>query len=209
VAGAVTFDGTVPAGEVVDMSTAAFCHAANGGQPAVKVPVVVNADGGLRHVIVYVKEGLAPGGYATPDETALLNQENCRYVPHVVGMQTGQTLVIRNSDATLHNVHAFAQNNRGFNVGQPLKGVEAKRRFPNPEVGISVKCDVHGWMQAYVAVFEHPFFALTGEDGAFELGDLPPGDYVLEAWHETLGTQAQAITVTTGQDVDVSFTFAG
>ena len=207
VRGATTFSGTVPGGEPVDMSGHPYCEAAHAQAGEVSQPVVVDGAGRLGDVIVYVKEGLEGRDSPPPEEAAVLDQMACMYAPHVVALQTGQTLVIRNSDATLHNVHVFANDNRGFNVGQPLRGIESRRTFPNPELGIEVKCDIHGWMNAALAVFDHPFFAVSGGDGGFRLDGLPPGEYVIEAWHQTLGTRTQTVVVRSAEVSEPSFAF--
>ena len=137
-----------------------------------------------------------------------LNQEGCRYIPHVLGIQVGQTLNIVNSDPTLHNIHAIPEANEEFNMGQPIQGMQFERTFDTPEIMVPMRCDVHGWMNSYIGVLDHPFFAVTGEDGMFDISSLPPGDYVIEAWHEALGTQTQNVTVTTGGTAEVSFTFS-
>lgn len=169
--------------------------------------IVAGDAGGLANVFVYVKSGLS-GSYPAPDESHLLDQQGCMYSPHVSGMQVGQTLVIRNSDPTLHNVHALPAVNAEFNKGQPFQGMEFEHTFKQPEVMIRFKCDVHPWMSSYMAVVDHPFFAVSGGDGSFSIGDLPAGTYTLEAWHETLGTQTQEVTVGDGESVEVSFDFA-
>ena len=137
----------------------------------------------------------------------MIDQVGCRYTPHVFGMRVGQTLKIRNSDATLHNIHATPAANPEFNMGQPIQGMEFDRTFDAAEVMVPFKCDVHGWMNAYVGVLDHPYFAVTGDDGNFDISELPPGDYVVEAWHEELGTQTQNVTVGEGGTAEVSFTF--
>ena len=113
----------------------------------------------------------------------------CRYIPHVLGIQVGQTLNIVNSDPTLHNIHAIPEVNQEFNMGQPIQGMQFERTFDNVEVMVPMRCDVHGWMNSYIGVLDHPYFAVTAEDGMFDISALPPGDYVLEAWHEALGTR--------------------
>ncbi|MFQ5525644.1 MAG: carboxypeptidase regulatory-like domain-containing protein [Thermoanaerobaculia bacterium] len=168
---------------------------------------VVADGGGLANVFVYVKEGIS-GSYDAPSEPALLDQQGCTYRPHVSGIMTAQTLVIRNSDPTLHNVHALPNNNEEFNQGQPFQDMELEKEFANAEVMVRFKCDVHPWMGAYIGVVDHPFFAVSGADGSFSIGGLPAGDYVLEAWHETLGTQTQSVTVGADGAVDVSFDFS-
>jgi hypothetical protein len=122
-------------------------------------------------------------------------------------MQVGQTLEIKNSDPTLHNVHALAKVNREFNEGQPVQGMISKKKFDKPEVMIKFKCDVHAWMNSYMAVLPHPYFAVSGADGSFTIQGLPPGTYTLEAWHEKFGAQTQPITVGPKESKQVSFTF--
>jgi plastocyanin len=209
VSGMVRFGGTPPAPTPVDMGGDAYCTEANGGQAPMTSPVKVAAGGGLANVIVHVKAG-APSGKAAAAgsaEAVVLDQVACAYDPHVVALRTGQTLIIRNSDATLHNVRVTPEKNQGFNIGQPVKGIEAKRVFRSPEVGIHVICNVHGWMSGVIAVFDHPYYAVTAEDGSFSLDELPPGEYTLEAWHETLGTQTQMLTIAAGGAGAVEFTF--
>ncbi len=208
VTGTVRFEGMPPAAEVVDMTGDDYCVEAHGGESPSVSSVRVGASGGLADVAVYVTEGVR-GEYETPGEEVLLDQSGCMYDPLVLPLQAGQTLVIRNSDATLHNVHAFPEVNRGFNIGQPLKGLESRKVFADPELPIRVACDIHGWMETTVLVLDHPFWATTGEDGGFSLADLPPGDYVVEARHPTLGTQTQRVTVLADQPVALEFTFGG
>ena len=115
--------------------------------------------------------------------------------PHVIGLQVGQPLEVRNSDGTLHNVHAVPKVNREFNFGQPTKGMKSTRTFDKVEVMVPFRCDVHGWMNAYAGVLAHPFFAVSKADGTFEIKGLPPGSYTVEVWHEQLGTQTTKVTV--------------
>lgn len=173
----------------------------------VQTETIVGDEGKLGNVFVYVKEGLS-GSYPAPAESAVLNQEGCTYKPHVSGVMTGQKLVIKNSDDTLHNVHALPQKNAEFNQGQPFKGMVLEKKFTTPEVMVKFKCDVHPWMGAYMGVLDHPFFAVTKADGSFEIKGLPAGDYVLEAWHETLGTQTQSVSIAADSSAGVAFEFA-
>ncbi|MGE3842373.1 MAG: carboxypeptidase regulatory-like domain-containing protein, partial [Vicinamibacterales bacterium] len=119
----------------------------------------------------------------------------CRYVPHVFGVQVGQTVRIANKDATLHNVHARPKANLQFNFGQPAAVPPATRVFDQPEVMVPFRCDLHSWMNAYAGVVAHPFFAVTDEAGRFQIKGLPDGTYTIGAWHEQLGIQTQSITV--------------
>ena len=208
VTGTVTYSGPAAPGTPVDMSNDPYCVEAHAGRTVSMRTVLAGEDGGLANVIVYVKEAPSGGDQPVPAESAVLDQSGCIYSPHVVTVRAGQDVVIRNSDETLHNVHVRPEANRGFNVGQPLAGVEAHRVFDVPEVGIRVSCDIHGWMQGVIAVFDHPFFAVTDEDGGFELSGLPPGDYVVEAWHESLGIRSADVTVGPGP-VTLSFDFGG
>ena len=164
-------------------------------------------DGNLANVFVYLKEGVT-GSYPAPADAVVLDQVGCTYVPHVAGVQTGQKVVIRNSDPTLHNVHALPTANPEFNQGQPFQGMELEKTFDKAEVMMRFKCDVHPWMSAFMGVVNHPFFAVSGADGSFTIDNVPPGDYVLEAWHETGGTKTQNVTVTDGGDVAVAFDFS-
>ena len=205
VSGMVMVEGELPAPEELMMNSDPNCVAAATDTMS---STYVGSDGHLGNVFVYVKEGLGEMTFPAPTDIVTLNQEGCRYIPHVMGIQVGQTLNIINSDATLHNIHAIPEVNAEFNMGQPMQGMEFERTFDQPEVMVPMRCDVHGWMNSYIGVLDHPFFAVTGEDGMFDISTLPPGDYVLEAWHEALGTQTQNVTVTTGGTAEVSFTFS-
>ncbi|MGB7161520.1 MAG: hypothetical protein WBD40_25900 [Tepidisphaeraceae bacterium] len=166
------------------------CH---DGAPELEEETVIVGDGGaMMNVLVFV-EGAGTGD-GSGREPAVLDQVHCRYVPHVLGVQVGQTLVVRSSDDTMHNVHYKPQHNAAGNFGMTRPGAEKKVTFAAPEF-VRVKCDVHPWMTAHVGVFENPFFAVTGVDGKFEIPKLPAGDYTLVAWHELYGRQAQTLTI--------------
>ena len=131
-------------------------------------------------------------------------QEGCIYKPHVLGIQVGQTLAIVSGDDTLHNIHAIPERNGEFNMAQQAKGARNTHIFNTSEVMVPFKCDVHKWMTAYVGVVEHPFFAVTGQDGTFTLKGLPPGTYTVEAVHEKLGRQTQSVTLTAKGTQDIA-----
>ena len=169
---------------------------------------VVGDDGGLGNVFIYVKEGLEGRSFPIPSDVVTLDQRGCSYTPHVFGIHVDQTLVIVNNDPTLHNIHATPTANQEFNTGQPIQGMKYERTFSTPEVMVPFKCDVHGWMNAYAGVLSHPYFAVTSENGAFDISNLPPGDYVVEAWHETMGVQTESVTVGEGATAELNFTFA-
>ena len=207
VEGVVVFDGESPAASLIDMSADPYCAGAH-QTPAAAPRVAVGEAGGLAHVLVVIRSGPATIGDPTTGAEVVLNQQGCLYEPRVLAIRTGQTLVIRNSDQTLHNVHAHAEANRSFNVGQPMRGMESERTFAEPEL-IRVSCDIHGWMEAWVAVTEHSGFAVTDANGRFELPDLAPGDYVIEAWHPTLGSVTTDVTVADGDAARLEVTFGG
>ena len=192
IAGMITFAGTPPPARPLRMDSDPKCIPEPG---ATSELLVVGPGQGLKNVFVYVKDGLGARSYATPTTPVTLDQKGCRYVPHVFGVQAGQTVQITNSDTVLHNVHAMPKTNREFNFGQPANVPLVSRVFDKPEIGLPIRCDVHGWMNAYVNVVSHPFYAVTSDAGGFEIKGLPPGSYTIEMWHEQLGTQAHSVTV--------------
>ncbi len=206
IGGMIMFDGAAPTMDMIDMASEAVCAGKYTSTPTTE-EVVVGTGGGLANVFVYVKEGLdASLSFPTPGDAVVIDQDGCRYIPHVIAVQAGQDITFRNSDGLLHNINASPTENRGFNVSQPVN-METNRNFAAAEVMVPVRCDVHGWMSAYIGVLDHPFHAVSGPDGSVDLSTLPPGDYVIEAWHERYGTQTANVTVATGQTADVSFTF--
>jgi plastocyanin len=207
IAGIVHFEGTAPKAEPIKLSSDPYCQTANPGLTT--DTEIVGAGGAVQNVFVYVKDGLGNRTFPAPADPVVLDQKGCHYSPHVIGIQIGQPLEIINSDNTLHNVHAVAMANAEFNAGQPQAGVKTTHVFSTKEVMIPFKCDVHGWMHAWVGVLDHPFYAVTGADGAFSLKGLPPGTYTIEAWHEKLGTQTQMVTIGAKENKDVAFTFKG
>jgi len=205
VTGTVAFDGTAPANEAIKMNADPVCVKENTTPQSQETYEV--ADGKLANVFVYIKDGLGNYVYDTPTEAATIDQMNCRYHPHVFGMRVNQPLTIINSDPTLHNIHALPKANKEFNNGQPIQGMKMTHTFDTKEVMVPFKCDVHGWMNAYVGVLDHPYFAVTGKDGKFDLKTVPPGTYTIEAWHEKLGAMTQSVTVGSKETKDVTFLF--
>ncbi len=207
ITGTVRFTGTAN-NPTIDMSEEAACKEKHPG--VVRDPVTVVSNGMLANVLVYVKSGLTAGQqFPAPRQASELDQEGCLYHPRVVAVMVNQPLTISNSDPVLHNIKAVPKTNRGFNISQPTAGMETERTFTRPEMAIPVECNVHGWMHANVFVMEHPFYAVTGEDGSFTIQGLPPGTYTLEAWHEEHGTQTGTATVAADGSQTVSFTFSG
>jgi plastocyanin len=204
VSGRATLDGVPPANEKVTMTTDPFCAGHNPGETELPA-YAVGPDGALANVLVRVTGGVT-GVYPAPAQARTLDQKGCAYSPRVLALVTGQPLDIVSSDATLHNVHAAAKENKAFNLGMPAPGTRYTRTFGKPEI-VPFKCDVHPWMRAWVAVVPHPFFAVTGADGRYEIPGLPAGTYTLEAWHERLPAQTFTVTVTEGEAkaLDVAF----
>jgi len=204
IAGSIVFEGDAPSMAVINMSSESVCADKHTSPPMIE-EVVVNSNGTLANVFVYVKEGLESLQFPTPG-AVLLDQNGCVYRPHILGVMVGQDITIKNSDGLLHNINASPTEQRGFNTSQPV-AMETTRSFRTPEVMVPLRCDVHGWMNAYIGVLDHPFHSVSNGSGAFDLSTLPPGDYVIEAWHERYGTQTQNVTVTTGETAEVTFTF--
>ena len=206
VSGKVMFEGTAPKAAVLRMDADKVCKAAHKA-PQKSEEVIVNSNNTLKNVLVYVKSGLGSKKFDASSKKVEFDQEGCMYKPHVVGIQTGQELVVKNSDPTLHNVHSLSKENPQFNVAQPKKGMTLTKKFDKAEV-FKVKCEVHTWMGAYIGVFSHPFFAVTGDDGSFTLAKLPAGDYTLEAWHEKYGVQTAKVKVDASGKATADFKFA-
>jgi len=197
----------VPANPPIDMAQEQKCRAEYSAAPT--DPQYVVKDGKLGNVFVYVKGGLPAGAtYAPPTDPVVLDQNGCLYRPRVFGVMAGQPVEIRNSDPVLHNIKAVPTKNRGFNISQPTEGMKTVRTFATPEVMVPLECNVHGWMNAHAGVMSHPFFAVSGEDGSFEIKNLPPGTYEVEAWHEKLGSKTMSVTVPDGGKATADFSFA-
>jgi len=205
VSGIVALDGTAPMNEAIKMNADPVCVKEN-TTPQFQETFEV-ADGKLANVFVYIKDGLGNYVYDAPTETATIDQMNCRYHPHVFGMRVNQPLTIVNSDPTLHNIHAIPKANKEFNNGQPIQGMKMTHTWETKEVMVPFKCDVHGWMNAYVGVLDHPYFQVTGKDGKFDLKTVPPGTYTIEAWHEKLGAMTQSVTLGPKETKEITFTF--
>jgi plastocyanin len=207
VTGKISYAGASSA-EVIKMNADPVCAKEHAGKPVHKEDVEATG-GGLANVFIYVKEGVKKDGLPPAPATAVdFDQRGCQYHPHVMGLRVGQSLKIINSDPTMHNVHVMAKSNPAFNMGMPNKGQTVEKKFTKPEVMVKVKCDVHGWMNAYIGVVDHPFFAVSDASGTFNIAGLPPGDYTIEAWHEKLGAKTEKVTVTdAGGTKNVDFKF--
>lgn len=195
ITGTVTFDGKVPSLKPLSMDADPACAKKHSGP--VPAEMLVLGDGNtMGNIMVWVSKGLPAGKtWPAPKTPVVLDQKGCTYVPHVMGIMVGQPYRILNSDGILHNVHTLPKINRSFNQAMPATRKEATTTFEKPEPVFQIKCDVHPWMSAYIGVFTHPFFSVTGTDGKFTISGLDPGTYEITAWHERLGTQTASITV--------------
>jgi hypothetical protein len=206
VTGKISFDGTPPPNDKIQMSADPYCqqHAgANAMAETVKV-----SDGGLENVIVYVSSGVPTGvTFATPADAVQIDQHDCHYIPHVFTIMTNQTLKIKNSDMTLHNIHAWAVTNPQYNQGQPRQDMVNETKFSKPEMPLPIRCDVHKWMNSFTGVFDHPFHSVSKSGGSFEL-KLPPGNYEITAWHEKYGKKTMMVEVKDNDKKEVNFGFS-
>jgi plastocyanin len=176
--------------------------------PIKEEDVIVGPGGGLSNVLVRVTKGVT-GRYDPPATDAAVDQSGCMYRPRVQAVIAGQTVQVKNSDQTLHNVHTYRGASTVFNQAQIPGMAPMVKKFSEGGQIIKFKCDVHPWMTGYVAVTTNPFFAVSTSDGSFVIEKLPPGTYALEAWHERLGTRASAdVTVTDDQPATAAFEFS-
>ena len=195
VTGTVNFDGKAPTLRPLAMDADPVC-AKKHSAPVPNEMLVLGSGNTMGNILVFVSKGLPAGKtWPVPKTPVTLDQHGCQYKPHVMGIMVGQTYKILNSDGVLHNIHTLPKVNPAFNKGMPPTLKEATTVFNKPEDVFHIKCDVHPWMSAYIAVFTHPFFSATGTDGKFTISGLDPGTYEITAWHERLGTQTASVTV--------------
>jgi len=210
ITGSVKFTGKKPRSRPIDMAGAdEKCAEAHGGKRLKPDTVILNDNGTLRNVFVWVKSGVEGWSFPMPEGDAMLDQKGCMYSPHVQGMRKGQSLSIKTSDPTAHNVHGYAKVNRPFNRSQPAGAANVTIKMKRDEASppMKVKCDIHPWMNAYVAVVEHPYFSVTGDAGSFKLENLPPGTYTIEAWHEKYEVMEQTVTIGDKETKTVEFAY--
>ncbi len=208
ITGKVEFAGKKPPRKTVAMESDPQCAKLHTSAVADDT-IAVNSNGTLAHVFVYIKQGLEGKTFAPPAEPVVIDQKGCWFGPRVLGIQVGQTLKVTNSDPVTHNIHPLAQVNREWNQSQEPGAVALTRKFSQPEVMIRVKCNIHGWMHAWVGVVAHPYFAVTGADGTFEIKNVPPGNYTIETWQEELGKQEQPITLASTGKSELVFKYKG
>ncbi len=201
----VTFDGAVPAPVEINMRAAGRCAELH-AKPVYNQPVQVS-ENKLADVLVYIKSGLGDRKFHFPTEPATINQSGCLYHPRVGALMVGQPLLFVNSDPLSHNVRGRPKKIDAWNFMMSRPQSTRTVYFDQPEIGIRIGCDIHPWMQAYVSVLDHPYFGITNEAGEVRLTNIPPGDYVIGTWHETLGTREQSLTVPPHGDQILTFEY--
>ena len=209
--GRVNFQGNAPKKKTLKMDADPVCGAAH-KTPPYRQSFIMNDEGYLKNVMVYLKTVKYDG--QVPENQAVLDQNGCMYSPHVQGMMVGQDLLIKNSDATLHNIHGMPKLNSEFNFAMPHVVKEKAIKINKPEHAIYIKCDVHPWMKSYISVFDHPYFAVTNDTGYYKIDNIPPGDYEVIAWQEKFKNKETkewktlnvSVTISDG-DTGQNFTF--
>ena len=196
--GKVVFAGPAPAPRTIDNHTCV-----PNAKPIVEESIVVNANSTLKNVVVYLKE--VPGDAVASTEVPVIDQVDCHYVPHVIAITVGQKVAFKSSDATLHNVHMMGTGGNAGNFAMPKPAVSTAQKFGEVEF-TRVKCDVHPWMNCWVAVMDGPYFSVTGDNGEFEIKNVPAGSYTLNTWHEKLEPLTQSVTVMADAPAQVTFT---
>lgn len=200
--GTVKFKGTAPEPEVLEVNKdKQVCDV---GVKKSK-ELVVDSSGGVEYAIVSLTN--ISKGKAFPEDSAVLDQKGCEYLPYVTIVRKDADLTILNSDGILHNIHTYSDKNKPVNRAQPKFKKKITEKFSEPEM-IKVTCDVHGWMRGWLAVVDHPYYVITDASGAFELGDVPPGEYEIKVWQEKLGESTQKVTVPAGGEASVTFELA-
>ncbi len=202
--GVITLKGTPPKGKKLRLPGG--CAKAHKGD-VYSDEVVVN-NGKLANVLVRITKGIEGLEFPeVPDEEVVLDQIGCVYVPKMIAARVGQKVTFVNSDKLFHNVKSVSKENKGFNLLMPQYKQRKSQVFKKPELFMQTKCSVHPWMKAYIAILDHPFFAVTKEDGAFKISEIPEGKYTLEIWHEVYGTQTKEFEITKDTNTELNFTF--
>ena len=205
--GRVIYQGTPPKPKPINFGADKVCGNLNKDHAAFYEKLVVNPDSTVKWALVSIR-GKVPGKYTPPDKPVVVDQRNCIFVPHVAAMMAGQEIVYQNSDPLSHNVRSNARRNPAFNAIFASK-MNAKSKMDLPEQAIQLKCDIHFWMSSFLHVLPHPFFAVTGDDGVFVIPGVPPGDYTLSAWHESLKIPDQKINLGAGEVKELDFVVSG
>lgn len=200
ITGKITLKGTPPAAPEMPLKADPNCGKIKGVADAAGNPhmpfYVVDKNGGLADVFIYVKEGPISKTSTPPAQPVVMDQVQCQYTPYVIGAQTKQKILVKNSDPLMHNVHPqpTVAGNKEANKAQMANSTPLEFTFDNVEVFLKFRCDVHPWMFAYVGVVDHPYFAVSGKDGTYKISNVPPGDYVIEAVHRKTHPSGKGVT---------------
>ena len=203
ISGTVKLQGAAPAAKLVDVTKDKEVCGAHGDLKA--EDLVVGANNGVANAVVSIVT--IAKGKAIEAATPSLDQNGCKYVPHVLAFPAGSTVKILNSDGILHNIHTYSTKNPSVNLAQPKFKKEVTTKLDQPE-NIKVTCDAHGWMSGYFISQDHPYYAVTDANGGFKLTDVPAGEYELKVWHEKLGEKTTKVTVAAGAEVKSDFELA-
>lgn len=207
ITGTVKYEGNAPKFREIKMDADPVCLTQH-NNPVYPQTLVLGEGNTMGNVFVHVVSGVPNKAYSPPSKPAVLDQKGCMYAPHVLGLMVGQPLKVLNSDGTLHNVHGLPKVNEEFNLAMPKFRKEITRTLDKPEFMFPLKCDVHPWMGAWVAVMEHPFFSVTKDDGIYTIGNLPAGKYEIDVWHEKLGIQKTSVILDEDETKEVNITFS-
>jgi len=202
----VRLDGAPPPMKPISMAAVPNCARLH-STPAMTEDVVPGDNGTLQNVVVYLKGDFTLYSFDAPRTPVTIDQKGCVYTPHVIALMTGQPLAVLNSDAVTHNIHAFPNANPEWNQSQSPAAAPIEQIFTREEVAIPLKCNVHAFMKAYIAVLGNPYFQVIGRDGSFSLKNVPPGTYTVVAWHELYGATEQSVTIHAKEAKTVTFTF--
>ena len=202
--GHVALSGPEPGNPIIRMGMDPKCAQVNAGKRVIQETVLASLDGSLANVFVRL-EGSFPQT-PVPSEPVVIDQRACIYRPRVVGARVGQTLQVKNSDDWLHNVHSLTAKGNAFNISEPKAGMVQSFKMKDEEM-LRIKCDIHNWMTTYVGIVTNPYFSVSNEKGTFEIANVPPGSYTIEAWHEKYGPVKKPVTVRASGIAMVDFSY--
>ena len=180
--GHIHLTGKQPGNPIIRMGMDPMCAKINAGKRVIQETVLASADDSLANVFVRLQGSLPPT--PVPATPVTIDQRGCVYGPRVVGVRVGQVLQIRNDDELMHNVHSSSARGNSFNVSEPKAGMVQQFRMKDEEIMLRIKCDIHSWMVAFAGVVTNPYFAVSNAAGTFEIDNVPPGTYTVQAWHE-------------------------
>ncbi len=207
ITGTIKLDGPAPAAHKINMSAESYCVTQH-PTPVSDEEVVTGPGGVLQNAVVYISDDMSKWAFTVSSDPVKIDQKGCLYHPHIVAMEAGQTLEVTNSDNTTHNIHPIPSVNREWNESQPPGSAPIMKVFARPEDAIPVKCNVHPWMKSYIFAMKNPYFSVTGPDGKFTIGNVPPGTYTVTVWQEKFGTKTQSVTVGPKESKSVDFSFS-